>query len=142
MELDINKVSEQEYKFQLAGVDKTATVAIQIPSLNSLEFSTWGDWGLMYAFRLKESEPVKISYNKDWRSLDIKTLQIESPIRAFEREAYPFYILVEDSETDFAIYLYLNRQFEMGKVVVKRLSDQSHLYETSRMVEPLCEVFS
>ena len=93
----------------------------------------------MYAFQLKADEPVMICYHKSWRALESQTLQIESPIRAFEREAYPYYIMIEDLEKDFRIFLYLNRQFDLGKVVIKRLSDQVHLYETSRVVDPVLE---
>ncbi len=139
MELDIHKISGQEYKFQLTGVDKAIPVSIKLPELSALPFSTWGDWGLMYAFQLKPGEPVQISYNNVRRDLRCQALQIESPLRAFEREICPYYILVEDGEYDFRIFLYLNQQFDLDKVVVKRLSDQVHLFETSRIVDPVCE---
>ncbi len=130
MELKLDKICGRKFTYKWDETLHSTNVEIQLPNLQKLKNSVWGDWGPMYTFELIDEEPITISYNGKDRKLDQKLLLIESPMIADEREKYPYYILVEDGEFGFNHYLYLDRKFELTKVVIKRLPDHVTLFET------------
>lgn len=130
MELNISKISESKFCFKWNDPLRKTNVEIRLPNLQSLKKSVWGDWGPMYTFELKSDRPITISYDNRSKKLDQKSLLIESPMIADEREQFPFYILVEDNDYGFHHYLYLDRKFDLGKVVIKRVADRIKLFES------------
>lgn len=131
MELNLKKVSEASFSYRWEEVLHKTDVCIQLPNLKVLESSVWGDWGLMYNFRLKPDQPILITYNEQSRALKQSSLQIESPMLADEREKFPYYILIEDKEYGFNHYLYLDRNFKLAKVTIKRIEDRIQIYEAT-----------
>lgn len=130
MELNTDKVSNSTHEFFWKDVLKTLKVKVILPNLKDLKKTVWGDFGPMYSFDLDPKSPIQISYDGDEKTLDQKTLRIESPILVEDRNTHPYYVLVEDQEYGFQIYLYLNKGFYCDRVLVKRLSDQVILYKS------------
>jgi hypothetical protein len=129
MPLKIDKLANSTFQFSLQDPFHSTDVLVQLPDLTKVRYTVWGDWGPMYTFHLDPNDQVLISYNSQSRRLDQNILLVESPVVAKEREQYPFYVLVEDKKLQLKIFLYLNPNLKLGKVVVQRMTDRAVLYE-------------
>ncbi len=137
MELKVEKISGSQFSYKWEDALHKTDVEIRLPNLRKLKSSVWGDWGPMYSFQLEPEDPISISYNGKERRLEQKTLPVESPTLAAEREQFPFYILIEDNEYGFNHLLFLDKTFKLKKVVVKRMRGREILYENSAKLDQL-----
>ncbi len=129
MELNINKISRQKFRFVWDDPMHSTEVEIFVPDLTKLRYSVSGDWGPHYTFKLNEFESIAIKYNGNSFDSTQKWLYINSPMMADEREAYPFLLKIEDSAKHLVFHLYINSDHEFGKVDVIRSQDGTKLYE-------------
>lgn len=130
MELNFSRISNQSFKFKWDDPMHSTVVEVSIPDLSKLEHSVWGDWGPMYTFQLNEFEGISIKYNENLFDSIQKQLRVDSPMLAAEREVYPYFLIVEDSKRHLNFHIYINTDYELGKVQVIRSSDYIKLFES------------
>lgn len=131
MELNFEAISKKNFKFTWNDPMHTTEVEISVPNVSALKHSVWADWGPMYTFELTEFESVRIKYNDSVFDSTQKKLRIESPMLAAERECYPFFLIVEDSVKNLNFHLYLDTDYDLGKVEVIRGKDRVKLFKIS-----------
>ncbi len=133
MELNLSAISGKVFQFNWNDPMHSTLVEVKIPNLSQLRHTAWGDWGPMYRFTLKESNPIQISYNG--KNLESKQgeLRIESPMLAQLRKKLPYYIVVEDKANQLDFHLYVNHNYELGKIEVIKNEQESRimLFESS-----------
>ncbi len=129
MELKLTSLSNKSFKFIWGDSSQPTLTEIEVPDLTKLNHSVWGDWGPMYTFSLKESQPIKLRHNQESFESPQKTLSIISPMEFRERDQYPFFMTIEDVHRDLNFYIYLDKDYELGKIQVFDKMNNSKLFE-------------
>ena len=132
MELNLDLISHQKYSFELDGPKKSIQVEVNLPDFKKLKSSVWGDWGPMYTFELSDEQAVGVKYN-DTHAFNIETqLCINSPIFAIERREHPFYIIIEDEEKKLKFNLYIDNDYQLGKVEAVSDKEKVKIFENQK----------
>ena len=118
--LDIKIMSNKKISFDLLDLGFKKHVEIHFPDLESASFKSWGDWGPMYEFNISHSDPIKIAYDQELRSLNQTILKIESPVMPEERRATPFSINIEDKDFNVSYRIFLNNEYSVEKIQIKK----------------------
>ena len=129
MELNLKSLSNKNYKFKWKDPMHSTLVEVKLPDLTQLEYSLWGDWGPMYTFRLLENEKLLLKYNGETAKVTQDKLNVDSPAYATDRDQYPFYFSIEDQAKKLKFNLYINKNYDLGKVEVIRTKDKVKLFE-------------
>lgn len=104
-----------------------AWIRLHIPDLRNCEYVTWGDWGPMFDVQLNYDYPICIEYKSEPQSqietfsLHLKTLKIESPMQASQREAFPLFMRIPWSEKGVEVQVFFGPDSE-PRVVYRKLS--------------------
>ena len=117
MEIIKHEFSNRSLSFYWQDPLHETKVDIQLPNIEELPFEFGGDWGPMYTFKLKNSDPIRITYNeKESYATGQSELPIESPALAKERNVYPFYVSVSDSQKGLNYKLYVDQKCQLKKI--------------------------
>lgn len=128
--------SQKDYSFIWEAPFQKTRVRFEIPSLKMNKFNCGGDWGPSYEFALKPTTLPCITYT------DLKTkvdesyhieeniLKLESPMNAIQREHTPLFYTMKDQSRNISFKLYVDRKFELAKVIITRLTDGVELYSS------------
>ena len=128
MSLKLESIGERKYQFEFVEFFEKTKIEIVLPDLRNLKFEKWGDWGEMYEFELKATDPINVTYNGKSKTLEQSHLRVESPIVADERNKFPFYFVIEDSENEISFFLYLDSSYNLKKVRTEKESPSPHKY--------------
>lgn len=132
MELNIEEISNKNYSFQWNHLMKPIKVDITIPNLSGLKHSVWGDWGAMYSFELDNNQSIALSYDETPANITQKKLQINSPMLASVRDNYPYYLVVEDEAKNIKMNLFIDQNYDLGRVEVTNPDNQMVFVESMR----------
>ena len=121
----ISDTSRQTYAFCFPQGDEEIGVRISLPDLEKASCETWGDWGPMHDFDISSADPVVVCYGEQTTKLRGRCVSLRSPMRAAERDRFPFYLELRDAETGKRFRLFLDREQKCCEVEVSRAFNQT-----------------
>lgn len=127
----------KDLKFLWEGPFHKTQIEVCIPDLSQNKFNVGGDWGPMYTIDIDAASPLKIKYldiktnELDQYALEQRSISLNSPLLAQERELYPFYFKFSDEHKGLDFQLYLDADSKLSKVEVLRSSDAVKLFDQS-----------
>lgn len=99
-------------------------IEVDTPNLSDARFSVWGDWGPMFTFRLTRGQSFDITYRctKTGRTRNVRvfapTVELNSPMRASQREASPFVLEFLDVARALRFRAFLDQEGQVARLVV------------------------
>lgn len=109
MELNLNNLSGKKFFLE-------NNIEIELPNLSDLEVLAWNDWGPMYKVSLYSHDRIVLSYDGEVHTCNQEELRIETPMEVSTREKLPLFLVVEDDLKELSYFLYLDKDYTLGKV--------------------------
>ncbi len=103
-------------------------IEVETPDLTDAPRSFHGDWGPMYTCSLRRRDVVSVTYRRPETgevarySVRPPTIGVHSPMRAMDRERYPFQLVVDDVARMLRFVIKLDRGARCSHVEVLPLN--------------------
>jgi hypothetical protein len=137
----LNGLLKRDVVFDWKSPVHDTLIKLLIPDLSDCAYSVWGDWGPMYRIDVNAIEPFKIEYrdkNSDSvvnQCLEIKNVELNSPMLHEERKIHPLFFIIPDEKKGFIYHLFFNIVGKVDQVKIIRLEDKVELYKSDEVIE-------